>query len=370
MLRSPALLIMAFPVTLTGQSQRLTALQLRPANATLKEEFTTVSSVRELRDGRLVITDRLEQRALVADFRRGGIATVARRGQGPGEFASPPQIFPLAADSSLLVARTQRRWILLHGSRVALTVPPDAAAIRESRGLVLGTDTMGHVLTTRSPRQQPGTTVVSAGDSLELLLIERATGRSDTVASLSRMTSRSSLKVDAQGREVSASFDRIGVMPTEEVATIFPDGAIAVARLNPFRVDWRLPNGSWVRGNPVPVRLVNLDARQKQWYMKAIAGYGKPQPPESLSGWPREIPPFLSTAGPLLPSPDGRLLIRRTRDADHQGTRYLVVNRRGNLDGEISLEPSQAIAGFGVSSAFVLTTNADGIQVLSRHPWP
>jgi hypothetical protein len=32
-------------------------------------------------------------------------------------------------------------------------------------------------------------------------------------------------------------------MQTEETAVVFQDGAVAVARLKPFRVDWRLPDG-------------------------------------------------------------------------------------------------------------------------------
>jgi hypothetical protein len=159
-------------------------------------------------------------------------------------------------------------------------------------------------------------------------------------------------------------------MATEEVAAIFPDGAVAVARLCPFRIDWRLPSGRWVRGDSIPIRPVVIDAKQKRWYMKAIAGDKAPKAPETLSGWPAAIPPFLSNPFPLLVAPEGRLLIRRPRDADHNGTRYLVVDRRGKLIGEISLEPNLAILGFGRHHAFLAATDNDGVQTVRRHPWP
>jgi hypothetical protein len=360
-------LLSTFPSTAISQDVR--SVRMSPPDATLAEEFTTISSVRELGNGQVLITDRREQRAVLADFRTGQVSPVAGRGQGPGEYSSPPQVFPLRGDSSLLVARTQRRWILMHGARIASTLPPDAQPLLQTQGLVLGTDTLGRVLSTRMPAPRPGVTQVSARDSLELVLVERGSGRSDTIARLRRMASTSKLEVDAQGREKSVSYDRPGVMPTEEIATIFADGAVAIARLNPFRVEWRLPNGSWIRGDSVPIRPVRLDARQKQWYMKTIAGGGAPQRPETVSGWPETIPPFLSTVFPLVAASDGRLLVRRTRDAAHPDTRYLIINRQGLLEAEIALPARQSIVGFGRRHVYVIATDADGVQRLQRHPW-
>ena len=356
--------------SVAAAAQVVRAVTVKPPDAVLAEEFTAVSSIRELENGRVLLTDRREQRALVVDFRTGQVSPFARRGHGPGEYGSPPQIFQLAGDSSLLVARTQRRWLLLHGGMVVSTLPPDAPAIVQTQASIIGTDSLGRVLTTKAPQARPGVTVVSTRDSLELVLVDRNSGTSDTVARLRRMASRSSLTLDAQGREKESSFDRPGVMSTEETAAIFPDGAVAIARLDPFRIDWRFANGSWIRGDSLPVRPVALDARQKQWYMRAIAGDAAPQPPETLSGWPATIPPFLSTISPLTAASDGRLLVRRSRDADHNGTRYLIVNRRGQLDGEISLAPNISIVGVGRRSLYTTATDSDGIQRLQRHPWP
>jgi hypothetical protein len=353
-----------------SDAQTVQSLSLQPSNGRLAEEFEALSSIRELGDGRLLLTDRRQQRLVLANLTTGQVSAIGRRGQGPGEYGSPPQVFQLRADSSLLVARTQRRWLLLDGASIVATLPPDGAALRETRGVVIGTDTLGWILTTRTPPQQPGVTVTGKGDSLALLLVERATGRADTIARLRRMPSRSTLSVDAKGRETAASYDVIGIMETEEVATIFPDGAVAVARLDPFRIDWRLSNGTWVRGDSIGIIPVRLDARQKQWYMRVAAGNEPPKAPETVSGWPDVFPPFFPSALTLVPATDGRLLIRRPRDADHQGTRYLVVDRRGQPSGEITLAANQTILGFGRSHVFVTSTDNDGVQTIQRHPWP
>jgi hypothetical protein len=71
-----------------------------------------------------------------------------------------------------------------------------------------------------------------------------------------------------------------------------------------------------------------------------------------------------------VPSSDGRLLVRRPRDADHETTRYVIINRRGELDGELSMSANLAIVGFGRDHVYVTSTDRDGIQTLQRHPWP
>ena len=355
------------PVLVSGQSFR--AIRLSPADALLGEEFIAVSSLRELSDGKVLVTDRREQRIVLVDFRTQQVSPVSRRGQGPGEYSSPPLLFPLAGDSSLLVARTQRRWILMHGPNVVSTLPPNDAALLAARSNVLGTDTVGRVLTSRAPSPQAGVTVITSRDSLALVFVDRASGQADTIARLRRATSRSTLTLDAQGKEKSSSFDQPGVMSTEEVAAAFPDGAVAIARLSPFRVDWRLPNGTWVRGDSLPIRPVPIDARQKQWYMKLQAGDDPPEPPETLGPWPSVFPPFLSGSSPLLAASDGRLLIRRPRDADHNDTRYLLINRRGQAEAELTLPSNSSIVGFGTHSAYVIVTDGDGIQRLHRHRW-
>src|SRR5688572_10525457 len=370
MIRTASCAVAFVLLSRVSDAQTVQPLSLQPSNGSLTEEFEALSSIRELRDGRLLLTDRRQQRLVLANLATGQVSTVGRRGQGPGEYSSPPQVFQLRGDSSLLVARTQRRWLLLDGASFVATLPPDEAALRETRGIVIGTDTLGRILTTRTPPQQPGVTVTGKGDSLALLLVERATGRADTIARLRRMPSRSTLSVDAQGRETAASYDVIGIMATEEVATIFPDGVVAVARLDPFRVDWRLPSGAWVRGDSIAIRPMTIDTRQKRWYMQVTAGNEAPKAAETLSGWPAAFPPFYSSPVPLIPAADGRLLIRRPRDADHQGTRYLVIDRRGQLSGEITLTQNQSILGFGRSHVFVTSTDNDGVQTIRRHSWP
>ncbi len=85
--------------------------------------------------------------------------------------------------------------------------------------------------------------------------------------------------------------------------------------------------------------------------------------------WPKRIPPY--TLGMfLVAAPDGALLIPRTPTADHPEMRYDVVNRAGKLERQINIGKADRILGFGAKSVYVSNTNDDGIQTISRHPWP
>src|SRR5688572_21860994 len=91
------------------------AVTLRPADATLGEPFTSVYSIRELADGRVLISDNgQDNRLVVADLASGRVRTVGNVGAGPGEYRAAGRLFPLAGDSTLFIDSPQRGyWWLL-----------------------------------------------------------------------------------------------------------------------------------------------------------------------------------------------------------------------------------------------------------------
>jgi hypothetical protein len=160
---------------------------------------------------------------------------------------------------------------------------------------------------------------------------------------------------------------------SEDRALLFPDGWIAVVRLQPYRVDWRRPDGHWVRGPLLPFHPRRVTAQERVWAM--TRAYGRAlRDTEQLSGWPEIVPPFLSwnrgRAPVLLALPDGRLAIARTPTASDSTNRYDLVDRTGALTAVLRLPPYEAIVGFGARSVYVVATDEDDAQRLRRHPWP
>jgi hypothetical protein len=148
-----------------------------------------------------------------------------------------------------------------------------------------------------------------------------------------------------------------------EAPLLFGDGWIAVARLRPYRVDWRSPDGRWVRGAPLPIATIRMNDRERAAYVE------RNRWARNATDWPETLPPF-DTPTVLLASPDGMLVIQRLPSAAQPESRYDVVDRTGSLRGQIVLAANQRILGFGAQSVYVVETDADGIQRLQRHAWP
>ena len=137
--------ILASMVTLVGAQygncQVRAASNLRPANGRLTAEFSSIASVRELADGRLLIVDEKENRITVADFKSGATSVLGRIGSGPGEYTQVARIWSLSADSSLLKEPFGLRWLLFDGAQITQTLGaghPIVAAFGSGR--ILGTD--------------------------------------------------------------------------------------------------------------------------------------------------------------------------------------------------------------------------------------
>lgn len=361
-----------------AEGQRAPALRLPPANASLAEEFSHVIAVRELRDGRVLVSDYRDNRVVVADFATGAVQSIARSGSGPQEFRRADRLFAITGDSTILSDPGNGRWLMLDGDGVVTTVPPDAPAVEHLR-TPIGADSLGRMLGVGGAVNVHQMLAGRGVDSFVVLLVHRGAARTDTIARLRPPEAvRPSMVRSAETRVARGSFS-IPWWAAGEQAVLFRDGWVAVARLSPYRVEWRSPDGRTIRGAPLPFAPTPIDEREKRAFMERTARRtGRPaQPPATIAEWPDEMPPFSSISAVLgAPSPalhtapDGRLLILRMPTADAPDTRYDVIDRSGRLVGELILSFNEAIAGFGTGSVYVVSIDSDGIQRLRRHPWP
>lgn len=358
-----------------GAQQR--RLELPPANAVHSAEFTGIGSVRELRDGRVLVADGRETRLRLLDFARDDSRDVGRSGRGPGEYQVVAWLYAMGEDSTVFGDILSRRLLMLDGDRIVATLPPDHPAVQRTRALVLGADVLGYVSTRVDPAIPDGATVLTHRDSFAVLRVHRRTGVADTVARLRMMGVRRTQQTDANGVVRQSSSAATSLLPSEEAFVHFADGAFAVARLDPFRVDWRLPNGRWTYGDSLPVPKIRMDARERRAFEARNPGLRSPAPvPEGMpplerpTRLPDFIPPFPVGASIVQPAPDGGVLIRRSLSAEVTVPTYLVVDRRSRLVGELLLPLGHTIVGSGVASLYVVVTDDDGIRRLQRHPWP
>lgn len=360
-------------LTASLSAQPVPRIPVRPASATLATEFVGITSVREIAGGRVLITDAREQQLYVADFQSLSAEKLGRKGKGPGEWSNLGVVLATVADSSMIGDPTNRRWLLLDGAKIVGEVPTDHPAVQATAGVVTDVDRMGRVLVLRGAPPRSGTTVFTRADSTALVRVDGNSGRADTVARLRMMPYRRDQVVDADGRVQYSMGFATEPNALAESARLFPDGWIAVVRLEPLRIDWRSPTGLWTCGKALPLREERVDAAER----RAIqARYDEARAQARKNGWPAPLPVAfpatlpITTREPGQTTSDGRLLMLRRAGASNPSTRYLVINRRGKIDGEIVMGARESIVGFGPRSVYIAFKDADDVQFLRRHPWP
>lgn len=373
--------------TLTGQGPSAPPLvRLAPANATHPAEFSRVAGVRELADGRVLVTDEKDGVLVLIDFGAGTSRAVGRKGNGPGEYRQVGRVWSLAGDTTLLKEPYSPRWILLRGAEVIATLGPGDPTVRAVGMLpIMGTDTLGGIGVAQFGRDAEGRP--SLADSLLLVRVGRAALRADTIARLGTpdQWSRGAgvapapTAVAAAGAGAAPAARRyvLGLQVPDQFA-VFADGWIAIARTDPYRVDWCAPGRPCTVGRSLDATRLQMTARERRAYLEAMqATHGWPPTTDvsAVSDWPSVVPPFAMPAQSIdgtsvRAMPDGRLIIERLPTADAKLHRYDIVSRRGELVGRLELPLTERIVAFGQRTAYTVTVDADGVERLRRHPWP
>lgn len=348
----------------SANAQGVRTVAIPAPTATLQGGFTQVTSVRELADGRVLIVDGGDDRLAVADLKAGSLRTIGRQGGGVGEYRAVRNMYPLAADSTLLPDPRNGRWLLLVRDSIASALAADSPLLRAIGPTPLGADARGAVVTT-VPRMVAGAPRM---DSLLILRGHRGTGRVDTIGLVAarRPTVLAEGRIDPT-RAVPIVFNPFAA---GEQLVLFADGSTAIARLSPYRVDWVDPRGTQSTGTLIPIENIRVDEAEKADILaRESRQTGRPpRDPAAVGEWPASVPAFLQNA--LLAGPDGNAWIRRTPHRRQPVERYDVVNRTGGVVLRVAAAQGERIVGFGRNAIFTVATDADGLEHLRRHPMP
>ena len=355
----------AAPASASAQQGRTIG---RPTTLTA-HEFTHISAVRELSDGGVLILDDREQRLALVEASGRLVDSVLRKGRGPGEYLSLASLVTLPDDSTLLVA-TPQRWIILHRARVVSTQGPESGQPLRGR-LVHGADGQGYVLVRSTRNSQGEMSWPHLADRIIYAKARREGQRLDTIADL-RQTPLQLNVMDASSGDHMLRIILASPMFTTAQALLFPDGWVAVAHLEPYRVEWVRPDGGRVPGVVLDSLARPVTDREKRVAV-ARAGIWTPRGEvkpavDDYKEWPKTVPAFGERA--LRAMPGGRLLVARFPHAESKTTDYDVVTRGGRLERRLQLEPNERIVGFGARGMYVAVRDADELEALVRRPIP
>src|SRR5215213_2184431 len=86
---------------------------LAKPDAEYAEPFTQINGVRELRDGRVIVSDVREKTVQLVDLKAGSGTKIGREGSGPGEYAMPMRLLALPGDTSVVYDPLNRRFLVI-----------------------------------------------------------------------------------------------------------------------------------------------------------------------------------------------------------------------------------------------------------------
>jgi hypothetical protein len=367
------------PLLASAQQQ----VRLTKPDATFQEPFTQVASVRELRDGRVLVLDRRDRIVLLVDFTSGKATPVGREGTGPGEYTQPGRLFPLPGDTTAIYDGPARRFVIVEpdgkmGDAFRMDVATGAGQRRG--GVPKGSDAQGRVFTEGSPYADGE---LRAADSTPVMRFARGAETGDTLAYVHLDKEAIEIR-NLPGGGVSIS-NGVRAFAVRDDWVALADGGVVVVRVADYHIDWYSPLGVRTAGRPVATpRIPVTDADKenaKQQRLSAMRGAmarsrpggpGASSPNDRLDLPELTFPAFKPPVeiGNMHARPNGEVWVLRSRAANDQIAVYDVFTRNGGLVRRVAFPRATQLVGFGNSMAYAIRIGEDDVQYLERWRLP
>jgi hypothetical protein len=355
-------------------------IRLAAPDARLAHDFTQIRGLRELADGRLLVSDRLEPAVYVVDLRAGRVTRVGREGSGPEEYRMPSTLLPLPGDSTLLADEGNSRFMILGPDlkvhRSLSTQRPGMVYTPWPRAV----DTQGRLYF-----QVPAWAAGPAGFADESVHVARMDLRGGKVDTLARVRRPTEPRVKYGLPYVA--FD------AQDIWQASVDGRIALVRSSDYHVEWLEPGGRTTRGPAVVFSVVPVTERDKVDYMRtflentSMGGRGSGSTnPTGLSKVPDEMlapervkemaarNPFAKTKPPftdVMPrmGPDQSLWVERSLPAGAPRM-FDVFDASGRPSLRVHLPPGRRLISVGRAGIYLAAVSVDGLETLERYQLP
>lgn len=356
--------------------------RLSKPDARLNHEFSAISGFRELADGRVLVSDGIDETVLRIDLRTGKMDTLARSGSGPGEYKSPDLLFETPAGGTLLVDLGNAR-LSFYDAALKYQESMPIAKGEPGRGMMMimpqAVDAQGRIYT-QAIMRDPG----SKADSGAVIRFDRLKGTSDTIAKLKM----GEVEVSSSGgpNNRSMSMRPVPLSPEDEWG-VGADGRVAIARAANYALEWVGAGKPAVKGPANPFKPVAIrDADKKEYLedganglsimvqndngrMSVRMGRGGPRQAERDDAarikelrWPTAKP----AARGVTVAPTGEAWVERHVAA---GTprEYDVFGADGKLARKVVLPAGRRLVGFGKGVVYLKETTADELSYLERY---
>ena len=367
--------VLSLAATVTVAGMQSPELGLGKPNASIEEPFSDAVGLAELRDGRVVVSDRIERTYSVADFRTRERRTIGRNGIGPTEYQVPFGPIRWRGDTLLGYDPQNRRLlkIIEDGTFVgSVSFPAPRVGGINSYSVPRGVDPDGRIYWD-SPIIQMEPVV----QRLMQARIVRWLPGADSVEEAQRFADHADFEHRFRYRAI----------PQTDAWVVAPDGRIGVLSAAEYRLRW-FRNGAAVETGPpiphTPLRLTSADreafrAKKALEPMSGASTSGSPGAmplmgverarasfPDSI--FPEIMPPF-EIGGALL-SPGGDIWVKRTGPARETSPRVDVLDASGKLRGVVRLPVRTRLFAVGKDWIYLINSDENGLQTLERYAYP
>ena len=378
--KSAAVLALLVPFLVPGDLDAQQLLSLDDPAAAYEQPFSLVGGIRELQNGRVLVSDALEEALYVLDAGLTGAETVAGKGQGPDEYRQPDGLFAWPGDSTLMVdLGNGRMTIVAPGYEFGRTIP---VVQQEEGGLQIiipeGVDDAGRLY-----YQPRGDGMIR--DSVDIVRwTPESGGAPEPVVrvKLADVTERTS----GGGNNMRQEVMPVPLSP-EDGWAVGGDGAVVVVRSGDYHVEWSRPDGTVVSGPPVPSEPVAVKTADKEAWAEELAANGMMMMVTNENGelnasmrrgggrtpavdrfqWPETKPAFVPET--VRVDPAGFAWVERHVAA---GERPIldVFDSEGRHVAAVTIPQRSQLRAFGNGSLYLTRWDDLGFQWLERYDRP
>ncbi len=369
------------PVIVIVPSQQARQIVLTRPAFELAADFAQIRGIRELSDGRFLVSDRIEERLVMGDPRTGRLNGISRIGSGPNEYRLPTALLPMSGDSTLLVDEgNQRLAVIGPAGRVHRSFALRLPGIGQPLG-ARGMDERGRYYLTI-----PGWAVGRPSpDSIPIVRFDPKTSRVDTIG---RVQPSPRPRVKGKGPGYSAGLPMLP-FAGHDTWTVDRNGTVVLIRAAGYRLEFSGRGKRAVKGPKTRIPAVKVTDDDKIAFTRtflensSISGRNgdgtlslvpaEMRTEEAIreiveaNEFPDVMGPFTS-ATPLIDRL-GRVWVQRARHM-HERETWDVFDRSGRHALEVQLPAERRLVAMGPSGAWVAATDEDGLEHVERYALP
>lgn len=356
--------------------QSIARVTLDKPDATFAEPVSSIRGLRELADGRLIVTDMIEEAIKLLDFKSGTVQEIGRQGSGPGEYGMPGELFGLSADTTWMLDMANRHFMVIQpgGSIADNTISLTAGS--NFPVLPRGADRQGRVYYDLSGIMAPGMESIATSGRAPLVRLDPRTGKSDTLGTVNFPP------IAIPGGRVAPGEVRIsiggggGPYAPRDAYDVTPDGRVAIARYQDYHLEWlggpRPIVGPTVTYDPVKIGRGEKEAwaeRQTQGIaVMMVNGQRRtmrpPKPNIDEQTWPDVMPPF---TGQVVVTPEGEAWVQRSQPARIKTPLFDVFDGSGRPVKQVALPEGRRLVGMGRGVLYAVRTDENDLQWIERY---